>query len=79
MWIQTKYYVGRYVEYDNVYVIPGYRGKEVGKKMIIFVNHYARGQKYVAAELNYDITSKGNRKFGGKLGLNRQGSATLKV
>lgn len=73
LWIQTKFYVGKHVEYDNVYVMPGYRGKGVGKKMMKFVDYYAREQGCVAVELDCDILDKGNRKFWEKLGFEQIG------
>src|ERR1700740_3648545 len=34
LWILTKYYVGRHIEPDNVMILPEYRGKGIGEKMM---------------------------------------------
>ncbi len=63
IWIQTKFYVGKHVEYDNFFVIPSYRGKGVGKKLLKFVDKYAREMGCISAELTCDINEHESRKF----------------
>lgn len=67
IWIQTKFYIGRHVEYDNFYVLPGYRRKGVGKMMLAFVNAFALEQGCLTAELKCDILEKKSQEFWEKL------------
>ncbi|MDA3946962.1 MAG: GNAT family N-acetyltransferase [Helicobacteraceae bacterium] len=63
IWIQTKLYVGKHIEYDNFYVLPEYRGKGVGKKLLKFVDRYAKEQNCIAAELTCDIDEEESKDF----------------
>jgi len=63
IWVQTKLYVGRHIEYDNVYILPEYRGQGVGRKLLAFVEAYGRQQQCVAAELTSDIDEEESRDF----------------
>jgi GNAT superfamily N-acetyltransferase len=50
--IMTKYYVGRHVEPDNVIVLPEYRSRGLGHRLMAWVHEYARSQGCIASELN---------------------------
>lgn len=63
IWIQTKLYVGKHIEYDNFYIIPEHRGQGVGKKLLAFVAQYAREQGCIAAELTCDIDEEESKDF----------------
>lgn len=69
IWIQTKLYVGKHIEYDNVYIVPEYRGQGVGKKLLAFVEQYAKAQHCIAAELNCDIDEEESKDFWEKQGF----------
>ena len=63
LWIQTKFYIGKHIEYDNFYVLPSYRGRGVGKSLLKYVNCYAREQGCIAAELTCDIEENASQAF----------------
>ena len=63
LWIQTKFYVGKHVEYDNFYVKPFYRGRGIGTKMLAFAENYAIAQGCVASELSCDVIEERSREF----------------
>lgn len=63
IWIQTKFYVGKHVEYDNFYVKPGYRGRGIGTKLLEYAEKYAISQGCVAAELSCDVVEERSREF----------------
>ena len=69
IWIQTKFYVGRHVEYDNFYVFPGYRRQGVGRMLLDYVNDFALEQGCLTAELNCDILEKRSQEFWEALGF----------
>ncbi|MEA3372706.1 MAG: GNAT family N-acetyltransferase [Campylobacterota bacterium] len=73
IWIHTKFYVGKHAEYDNVFLLPKYRKKGIGKKMLKFANGYAKAQGCVAAELSCDVLEKGSQKFWEKIGFDTIG------
>jgi GNAT superfamily N-acetyltransferase len=50
--IMTKYYVGRHIEPDNVIILPEYRSRGLGHRLMAWVHAYARSQGCVASELN---------------------------
>ena len=62
-WIQTKFYVGRHIEYDNFFVRPNYRGMGIGHRLLEFVNSYAVEQGCIAAELTCDINEHDTKRF----------------
>jgi GNAT superfamily N-acetyltransferase len=63
MWILTKFYVGKHIEYDNFYVIPAFRHKGIGNQILELVNHYAKEQGCVAAELTCDMLDDEGKRF----------------
>ena len=63
LWILTKYYVGRHLEPDNVMILPEYRGKGIGEKMMQWVYEYGRSQGCIASELNCYVTNSAGQKF----------------
>ncbi|MFT4517609.1 MAG: GNAT superfamily N-acetyltransferase [Gammaproteobacteria bacterium] len=52
LWIITKYYIGKHIEPDNMIVLPEYRSKGLGKKIMQWVYEYGASQGCVASELN---------------------------
>ena len=63
LWTLTKYYVGRHIEPDNVVILPEYRGKAVGEKLMEWIYAYGRSKGCVASELNCYVTNSGGQKF----------------
>lgn len=62
LWLLTKYYVGRHMEPDNVFIHPDYRSDGVGEKLMQWIYDYARSKGCVASELNcYVSNDKGIR------------------
>lgn len=60
-WIMTKFYVGKHIEPDNVFILPEYRRLGYGKKLLEWVYAYGKAQGCVASELNcYIINETGN-------------------
>lgn len=63
IWILTKYYIGRHLEPDNVIILPEYRGKGIGEKLMEWVHAYGKSQGCVAAELNCYVSNSAGQKF----------------
>jgi diamine N-acetyltransferase len=63
LWILTKYYIGRHIEPDNVFILPEYRGKGIGEKLMEWIYAYAKSRGCVASELNCYVTNNGGQKF----------------
>ena len=68
LWIMTKYYVGRYIEPDNMVIHPLYRSQGLGKKLMDWIDDYARSQGCVASELNCYLSNVAAQKFWKKEG-----------
>ncbi|MHA7057158.1 GNAT family N-acetyltransferase [Aquimarina sp. M1] len=68
MWFLNKYYVGRHVEPDNVYVLPEYQGKGIGKLMMNWIFEYAKSKGCIASELNVYTKNKKGQQFWEDLG-----------
>ncbi len=73
IWIVTKFYIGKHVEYDNFFVRPHRRRQGIGRRMLAFVDSYARQQGCVAAELSCDIGEISSREFWTHLGFGVEG------
>ncbi len=63
LWILMKYYVGRHLEPDNVMILPEYRSKGIGEKMMEWVYEYGRSKGCIASELNCYVTNSAGQKF----------------
>ncbi len=62
IWVLTKYYVGKHVEPDNVFILPEYQGKGIGKLLMNWIFDYAKSIGCVASELNcYTKNAAGQR------------------
>jgi GNAT superfamily N-acetyltransferase len=61
LWIMTKFYVGKHIEPDNVFILPQYRKQGFGKKLLDWVYEYGITQGCIASELNcYVVNETGN-------------------
>ena len=63
VWILIKYYVGKHVELDNVYLKKEYQGKGLGQQMVSWILDYAKSLGCEASELNCYIHNDGGNKF----------------
>ena len=63
LWFLTKYYVGKHVEPDNVYILPEYQGKGIGRLLMNWIFDYARSKGCVASELNCYVNNTSGQKF----------------
>mgnify|MGYP002713322719 CR=1 FL=1 len=68
IWVLTKYYVGRYIEPDNVIISPAYQNKNIGTKLMIWISEYAKENGCIASELNCYVNNKRAQKFWEKEG-----------
>ena len=73
LWILTKYYVGKHIELDNVYISREYQGKGLGKQLVHWILDYGKSKGCIASELNcYVGNAKGN-KFWEEMGYEKIG------
>jgi GNAT superfamily N-acetyltransferase len=63
IWILTKFYVGKHIEPDNVFILPEYRGHGLGKKLLEWVYEYGKAQGCNVSELNCYITNQAGNAF----------------
>jgi len=68
IWILTKYYVGRHIEPDNVFILPEYQGKGIGNLMMEWIFNYGKSIGCVASELNCYTSNTEGHKFWKKQG-----------
>ena len=52
IWTLTKYYIGKHIEPDNVFILPEYQGQKIGKLLMNWIDDYAKSIGCVASELN---------------------------
>ncbi|AUP81484.1 GNAT family N-acetyltransferase [Flavivirga eckloniae] len=71
LWILTKYYVGKHIEPDNVYLLPEYQGKGLGKLLINWVLDYGKSNGCVASELNCYLGNTEGHKFWETMGYEK--------
>ena len=68
LWILTKYYVGKHIEPDNIIILPEYQNKNIGTKLMAWIEKYAKEQGCVASELNCYVGNKDAHRFWEKEG-----------
>ena len=62
IWLLTKYYIGKHIEPDNVFILPEYQGQGIGKLLMNWIFDYAKSIGCVASELNcYTNNTEGQR------------------
>lgn len=62
-WIVTKFYVGKHIEPDNVFILPEYRRQGYGKQLLKWVCDYGKQQGCIASELNCYINNDTGNAF----------------
>lgn len=68
IWMLTKYYVGKHVEPDNVFILPEYQGKGVGQQLLEWIFSYAKSEGCTASELNCYTGNTAGQRFWEKQG-----------
>ena len=56
-WIMTKFYVGKHIEPDNVFILPEFRRQGFGKQLLAWIYDYGKTQGCIASELNCYINN----------------------
>ena len=79
IWVLNKLYVGKHVEPDNVFVLPGYRSSGVGKLMMDWVFNYALEIGCDASEVNCYIKNEKGIQFWNNQGYKAIGYHMQKV
>lgn len=78
IWIQTRYYSGRSVEPDHVYIDPKFRGKGIAKKMMEWIIEYGKENGCQSSELNCYVHNTKGLEFWDSLEYDRKGIHYLK-
>lgn len=61
IWTLYKYYVGKHMELDNVYIKPKFQSSGLGNLLINWLKEFANSRSYKAIELNcYQGNVRGN-------------------
>jgi GNAT superfamily N-acetyltransferase len=63
LWIMTKFYVGKHIEPDNVFILPEFRRQGFGRKLLEWVYDYGVSQGCIASELNCYISNESGNVF----------------
>ncbi len=63
LWILNKYYVGKHLEPDNVYLLSECQGKGIGKRLMNWIFDYGKSIGCVASELNCYVKNEAGQRF----------------
>lgn len=63
LWMMTKFYVGKHIEPDNVFILPEYRRQGYGKQLLDWVYDYGRTHGCLASEMNCYISNENGNAF----------------
>jgi len=63
IWTLVKYYIGKHIEPDNVYLKTRYRGLGIGKKLDSWLKNFALSRGCEAIELNCYIKNEQGRDY----------------
>ena len=78
LWMQTRFYSGRVIEPDNVYIKEEYRSSGLGSKVMDFIYDLARKRNCDVLELNCYIDNNLGNSFWRKHGFKALGYHYLK-
>jgi len=71
IWMLTKYYVGKHIELDNVYILPEYQKKGIGKLMVDWILEYGKSKGCIASELNCYLSNTEGHQFWNAMGYKK--------
>lgn len=63
IWIQTRFYCGKMIEPDNVFIEPEFRGQGIGKKLMQWIYALGRARGCVVSELNCYVANTAGQEF----------------
>jgi ribosomal protein S18 acetylase RimI-like enzyme len=78
LWMQTRFYSGKVIEPDNVYVKQEYRDSGLGQKIMDFVYELADKRACDVVELNCYVDNDGGNRFWKRQGFKILGHHYLK-
>ncbi len=67
-WIQTRFYSGKFIEPDNVYILPEYRSQRIGEQLINELITIGKRKGCIVSELNCYLENKKGDLFWKRLG-----------
>lgn len=73
LWIMTKFYVGKHIEPDNVFILPEYRRQGLAKQMLNWIYNYGKAQGCIASELNCYVSNETGNAFWEQEGFEKIG------
>ena len=72
LWILTKYYVGKHIELDNVFILPEYQRKGIGKLLVNWIFDYGKSKGCIASELNCYVNNTKGHEFWNAMGYEKK-------
>lgn len=63
IWTLVKYYVGKHIEPDNVFIKPEYRKLRIGHQLTAWLKEFALSRGCEAIELNCYLNNENGRYF----------------
>lgn len=78
IWLLHKFYKGRHIELDNVFVEEEYRSKGVGQLMMDWLDDYAKNRDCKSIELNSYVRNERGVKFWKRHGFDSLGYHMIK-
>jgi len=68
LWTLVKYYVGKHLEPDNVFIKPKYRNKGLGEQLQVWLEQLAISRGCEAIELNCYVVNEAGCQFWASVG-----------
>ncbi len=63
MWPGTKFYCGKYIELDNLFILEEYRRHQLGHRLFQWIEQLARQEGVEALMLDTYVTNTASHKF----------------